>query len=73
MGENGDWREWSKFVIKGLDALNVRVQEINSEIVILKIELTQLKTKAGILGILGGILASLLLRYLFDDIFSDKD
>jgi hypothetical protein len=66
LSDSNDWRDWSKFVIKGLESLNTRVDAITQDIINLRIELTTLKTKASLFGLFGGIIASVILKFVLD-------
>lgn len=68
---NGGWDIWSKYLIKGMESLNSRFQKVEEDIIYIKIEISALKTKAGIFGLLGGILATAVIKFVFNEAISN--
>lgn len=48
------WNEWSKYVLKELERLNACYEKIDSRLDIVQDEITKLKIKAGIWGLVAG-------------------
>jgi hypothetical protein len=56
---NGGWDEWARHVLAELDRHNTALEETNRSLNAINTEITILKMKAGIWGIIGGLLAAL--------------
>ncbi len=60
LGDNG-WEEWRKFLLKEVtrlgDAYESLRDKVNDELTELKTEVAILKVKAGIWGLIGGVIA----------------
>lgn len=54
MPDGNGWNEWSRYVLKELERLNHCYESIIKELVIIKSEISALKVKAGVWGLLGG-------------------
>ena len=52
--KNNGWHEWSRYVLKELERLNVNQEEMNEKITNILIEIGMLKVKAGVWGLVGG-------------------
>ncbi len=52
-GMNG-WMQWSKHVLKELERLDSRHEEMNAELMKIRIEIAKLQVKAGVWGLVGG-------------------
>jgi len=56
------WQKWSKFVLEELKRLNKNYEEltkkVNDELTELKTEVAILKVKAGIWGLIGGVITA---------------
>lgn len=48
------WNEWSKFVLRELERLNVCYERINVRVDEINSEIIRLKVKSGIWGLIGG-------------------
>ena len=51
---NGDWKEWSKFVLKELARLNDCYDKLAETYVKISTEVAMLKVKSGMWGLIGG-------------------
>ncbi len=61
------WKEWSKYVLKELDRLNVNCVEYEKRQRETLVDIAMLKVKAGVWGLIGGmvpVLISLAVMYL---------
>ena len=66
-GENNNWMEWSKHVLKELERLNDVTNRLGEEISTLKVEVGKLQVKSGAWGALAGfitVLIALAFQYL---------
>lgn len=52
--DNNGWREWSRYVLKELERLNVCYNELDHKMSTLLKEVTILKVKSGMWGMIGG-------------------
>lgn len=70
MDDNNGWSEWKNHVLAELNRLNVNLsdhtqadaenfEKLTALITTLKIDITTLKTKAGVWGSIAGVLASI--------------
>lgn len=48
------WNEWSKYVLKELERLNACYEKIDNRLDMVQDEITKLKIKAGIWGLVAG-------------------
>jgi len=55
-GNPDDWGAWSNYVLKELEDLNERYKEISDKIERILVDIGTLKVKAGVWGLLGGLL-----------------
>ena len=62
------WNEWSKYVLKTLEDMDIRLKEIDNKMNDIHIDIAKLKVKSGIWGAIGGIipiLISILIYFIF--------
>lgn len=50
------WNEWSKYVLKELERLNVCYEKLDTRLDTITTDLALLKAKAGVWGLLGGLI-----------------
>jgi hypothetical protein len=54
MTENNGWNEWSKYVLKELERLNIVIEKQSEQLQQIGEDIVSLKLKAGIWGLVGG-------------------
>ena len=71
-GNKNGWAEWSRFVLKELERLNGCYDDINEKVGLIREEIVALKIKAGVWGLIGGMIpvAVGLMIYLLKEIIS---
>ena len=59
MAPHNSWKEWSKHVILELKRLNERYEALDSKVTTIMTEIAALKVKAGIWGLMGGLIPAI--------------
>ena len=62
--DNG-WHEWSKYVLKELERMNKWMGEIQRTCNAQRVDIATLKVKAGVWGLLGGLIPVLILLLVY--------
>ena len=73
-GYKNGWAEWSRFVLKELERLNGCYDDINEKVGLIREEIVALKIKAGVWGLLGGMIpvAITLMIYIIIKLFANQ-
>ncbi len=53
---NGDWPEWSRFILAELKRLNEVQEKIDTKLQKVTIDIAMLKVKSGVWGMMGGLI-----------------
>lgn len=59
MNESGGWSAYEKLVMDKLETLEDRIDSVDEKVVLLRIDVAQLKVKAGVWGAAAGMVPAL--------------
>jgi hypothetical protein len=59
--DSNGWVPWSKHVLEQLKALNKHYEDLRDDVQKIQVEIAQLKVRAGLTGLVGGLIPVLIL------------